>query len=250
LWCFDSLIILFAFGATFHLLLRKNNAAAYASLGRFNVTDAAATVDEDDEAMAGGMFDDTVMAFVAVYDMMYGAFDIEIFRAAPVWPAVAVFDFLLFMLLVPTVMLNALIAFMNGTYEKVDANQTETMLTEKLSLILEFESSMKFVPGHREIGKWEKQLRAVCTATVPFSNREPYLHLLGPQATTAAAEMQARRRYRRERDMQREVIDVSTRKQSACASQPSLDFREMSLRACLFACADRSRSSSCNWRAS
>lgn len=44
------------------------------------------------------------------------------------------------MLLVPTVMLNALIAFMNGTYEKVEAHQTETILTEKLSLILEFES--------------------------------------------------------------------------------------------------------------
>lgn len=71
---------------------------------------------------------------------------------------------------------------------------------------------MQYTPGHRELSSWEKQLRAVCSMKIPFSSREPYLHMLGPQTTTAAGEIQARRRYRRERDMQREVLEVS----SAC----------------------------------
>ncbi len=58
------------------------------------------------------------------------------------WPTVAVIDFIVFMYIVPTVMLNALIAFMGGTYERVNETKAETMLMEKLSLILEFEAYM------------------------------------------------------------------------------------------------------------
>lgn len=125
-----------------------------------------------------------------------------------IFPAVAIVNFLIFMLLVPTVMLNALIAFMNGTYERIDANQTAAILTEKLELTLEFEANMRYTPGHPELANWKKKFRAIFTLSIPFSVREPYLHLLAPQKTTPAAEIQARRSYRRERDMQREVLDI------------------------------------------
>ena len=51
------------------------------------------------------------MSFVNVFDMMLGAFDIETFRTAPYW-MLSVSFFMLFMVFVNIVMLNALIAIM------------------------------------------------------------------------------------------------------------------------------------------
>ena len=211
------LLILFAFGAAFHLILRRNN-DHFGDHLHINVADGSvggSTSKPGQSTDADGMvmYDDTVLAFVAVYDMMYGAFDIENFSNAPVFPAVAIVNFLIFMLLVPTVMLNALIAFMNGTYERIDANQTAAILTEKLELTLEFEANMRYTPGHPELANWKKKFRAIFTLSIPFSVREPYLHLLAPQKTTPAAEIQARRSYRRERDVQREVLDIDIQEQ-------------------------------------
>jgi hypothetical protein len=53
----------------------------------------------------------TTMSFVNVFDMVLGAFDIETFRKAPYW-MLSVFFFMLFMIFVNIVMLNALIAIM------------------------------------------------------------------------------------------------------------------------------------------
>ena len=53
----------------------------------------------------------TTMSFVNVFDMMLGAFDIETFRTAPYW-MLSVSFFMLFMVFVNIVMLNALIAIM------------------------------------------------------------------------------------------------------------------------------------------
>ena len=51
------------------------------------------------------------MSFVNVFDMVLGAFEIETFRTAPYW-MLSVFFFMLFMVFVNIVMLNALIAIM------------------------------------------------------------------------------------------------------------------------------------------
>ena len=51
------------------------------------------------------------MSFVNVFDMTLGAFDIETFRTAPYW-MLSVSFFMLFMVFVNIVMLNALIAIM------------------------------------------------------------------------------------------------------------------------------------------
>ena len=53
----------------------------------------------------------TTMSFVNVFDMTLGAFDIETFRTAPYW-MLSVSFFMLFMVFVNIVMLNALIAIM------------------------------------------------------------------------------------------------------------------------------------------
>eukprot|EP01046_Picozoa_sp_COSAG06_P050623 COSAG06_NODE_8063_length_2284_cov_55.770252_2_plen_81_part_00 len=53
----------------------------------------------------------TTMSFVNVFDMTLGAFDIETFRTAPYW-MLSVFFFMVFMVFVNIVMLNALIAIM------------------------------------------------------------------------------------------------------------------------------------------
>ena len=53
------------------------------------------------------------MSFVNVFDMTLGAFDIETFRTAPYW-MLSVFFFMVFMVFVNIVMLNALIAIMVG----------------------------------------------------------------------------------------------------------------------------------------
>ena len=53
----------------------------------------------------------TTMSFVNVFDMVLGAFDIETFRTAPYW-MLSVSFFMLFMVFVNIVMLNALIAIM------------------------------------------------------------------------------------------------------------------------------------------
>ena len=45
-------------------------------------------------------------------------------------------------LIVPIVMLNALIALMGGTYEQAKETQAETMLLERLYMVLEFEDCM------------------------------------------------------------------------------------------------------------
>lgn len=48
---------------------------------------------------------------IAVFDMSLGDFNIDTFRHAP-YPGVAVTTFAVFMFIVPTVMMNALIAIM------------------------------------------------------------------------------------------------------------------------------------------
>jgi hypothetical protein len=53
----------------------------------------------------------TTMSFVNVFDMVLGAFEIETFRTAPYW-MLSVSFFMLFMVFVNIVMLNALIAIM------------------------------------------------------------------------------------------------------------------------------------------
>eukprot|EP01043_Picozoa_sp_COSAG02_P026174 COSAG02_NODE_1500_length_12266_cov_513.415468_2_plen_248_part_00 len=197
-------IILFAFGASFHLLLRQSDAVV-AGGDNANVAGQAG----NQSAVSGlTVYDDTALAFVGVYNMMFGQFEYEDFTSAPKYPAVAIMNFVVFMLLVPTVMLNALVAFMNGMYDQLKCGQAGVILEERLSLILEFEANMRFNEHCAEYSTRWKQLYTILSLQIPFSTRHPYLHLIGPQMSATAAVTQSQRKNRRERDMQREVTHL------------------------------------------
>lgn len=194
-------IILFAFGASFHLLLRQSDAVV-AGGDNANVSGRAG----NQSAVSGlTVYDDTALAFVGVYNMMFGQFEIEDFTNAPKYPAVAIMNFVVFMLLVPTVMLNALVAFMNGMYDQLNGGQAGAILEERLSLILEFEANLRFHEGCAEYSTGWKQLYTILSLQIPCSTRHPYLHLIGPQMSATVAVTRTQHKNRRERDMQREV---------------------------------------------
>jgi hypothetical protein len=75
------------------------------------------------------MFGDPYNAFFGVWGMTFGEFPIaELSEAAH---GVASVDFLLFLLAVPLVMLNALIAIMSNTYDRVKAEAEPTQLQDR-----------------------------------------------------------------------------------------------------------------------
>ena len=57
-------------------------------------------------------FNEPWTALLYSFNMMFGEFDIDYFKTAPASPMVAILLFVAFMVVVPTVMLNALIAIM------------------------------------------------------------------------------------------------------------------------------------------
>ena len=65
-----------------------------------------------DESDANEDFDTPWAALLYIFNMMFGDFDIRTFKHAPRSPAIAILLFVTFMLVIPTVMLNALIAIM------------------------------------------------------------------------------------------------------------------------------------------
>ena len=70
--------------------------------------------------------------------LLFGAFEIKYFRESDFW-FIAVPLFILFMLLVPTVMLNALIAIMSDTFARVQQHQVAAGRLEFAKIILELE---------------------------------------------------------------------------------------------------------------
>ena len=65
-----------------------------------------------DGSAATSEFGKPEMALLDTFNMMFGVFEIDWFLNAPTSPSVAVTLFVAFMIIVPTVMLNALIAIM------------------------------------------------------------------------------------------------------------------------------------------
>ena len=57
-------------------------------------------------------FNEPWTALLYTFNMMFGEFDIDYFKTAPGSPVIAVLLFVAFMVVIPTVMLNALIAVM------------------------------------------------------------------------------------------------------------------------------------------
>eukprot|EP01044_Picomonas_judraskeda_P009465 COSAG03_NODE_1153_length_4699_cov_2.397174_2_plen_141_part_00 len=57
-------------------------------------------------------FDTPTMSFIGAVEMMFGNFDVATFRTVQTNATVAVIDFVIFMLILPLIMLNALIALM------------------------------------------------------------------------------------------------------------------------------------------
>ena len=152
-------VILMAFGASFFLLLR------FGSDG------------DGDENFAS-----VPMSFVSVYDMTFGAFNISWFRNAPNLAFIAIVDFMLFMLVVPTIMLNALIAIMSDTYTKTKNSSLQTNRKERADIILELESQMEFVEGAPMPHDRPVMLilRTLFSMKIKFPDYPRNLHLLQP----------------------------------------------------------------------
>eukprot|EP01047_Picozoa_sp_COSAG01_P036347 COSAG01_NODE_2837_length_6993_cov_3.425733_3_plen_1408_part_00 len=122
--------------AFFHLLRDSTQRAVSSSSGSGVATEATPTDLESDSE-----YSTLPISFVLVYDMMLGAFDISTFRMAPE-SLLAIILFMLFMLIVPTVMLNALIAIMGDTFERVQQNMVAAGRLERAKIIAEVESTV------------------------------------------------------------------------------------------------------------
>jgi hypothetical protein len=82
---------------------------------------------------------------VAVANMALGEFDMEYFRQAPyVIPATGML--MLFIFIVPVVMLNALIAIMSNSYDKVKDEELERRFLERAQLVVQLETILRRGP--------------------------------------------------------------------------------------------------------
>ncbi len=135
-------VVLLAFGFSFHLMLRHDLEPPEKPNGEVEDT----------------MFDSFFTSIFAVLGMMFGAFELAEFREAlsdshigfgrdednsnamhgPVsW--FSLIDLTFFLLIVPLVMLNALIAIMSDTYQRVQADAFASKIYDRCELILEME---------------------------------------------------------------------------------------------------------------
>ena len=100
------------------------------------------------------MYDHTLTSIFGVVGMMFGAFEVTDFRQAlsdnellQIGPLaaqdpaswVSLFDLLVFLVAVPLVMLNALIAIMSDTYNRVKSDAEAAKIHDRAELILEME---------------------------------------------------------------------------------------------------------------
>jgi hypothetical protein len=165
--CVDFMVllatVLASFGYAFHLLLKH----------------VILTEDQPSE------FAQVPESLTTVYEMMNGAFDIAYFRQSHFW-YIAVPLFVIFMLVVPTVMLNALIAIMGDTFEKVQQNKVAAGRIEFARIILELEEEGEQKP-HRDSAEY------VPDAARP--GKSSYLHVLAARSNLASGgEWQGRSR--------------------------------------------------------
>jgi hypothetical protein len=131
-------VVLLAFAFSLHLMLRHD----------LSPPDNPSGLEEDT------MFDHTVTSIFGVIGMMFGDFDPGDFRqalsdshigfgrdennpGAAAW--FSLIDLTFFLLIVPLVMLNALIAIMGDTYDRVKADAESSKIHDRALLILEME---------------------------------------------------------------------------------------------------------------
>jgi hypothetical protein len=124
-----------------------------------------------------------------VFDMMFGSFDLQYFRKASN-PPLVIAHFVLFMVIVPTVMLNALIAIMGDTFARVKQHMIAAGRLERAKIILELERMLITPVEYTEQApyaqtpvalSWRDRLRVALTCRVTHAS-PVYLHVLQPIA--------------------------------------------------------------------
>ena len=139
---------------------------------------------------SGLSFEEGVMSFITVHNMMYGAFDMSHFdnyHGVRSW-VLTLLMFVGFMLMVPTVMFNALIAIMGDTYGRVNDQKEAAGLHERAKLILELETLMFYydVGAHstttfKHMGLAKKILCVLASWRIPYSTNQAYIHVLAQE---------------------------------------------------------------------
>jgi hypothetical protein len=116
---------------------------------------------------------------LAVFDMgIMGDFDVDVFRLAPNW-FIGVPLFVIFIVMVPIVMLNSLIAIMSDTFERVQQNTTAASRQERAKIILELEALL--YPAGGDESSVIQRVICVLLSRKFGTTSPPFLHVLEPK---------------------------------------------------------------------
>eukprot|EP01046_Picozoa_sp_COSAG06_P067300 COSAG06_NODE_17384_length_944_cov_1.416568_1_plen_229_part_01 len=161
-----------------------------------------------------------------------GDFDVDVFRLASNW-FIAVPLFVTFIVMVPIVMLNSLIALMSDTFERVQQNTTAASRLERAKIILELEHLLLPAVGDTE-GSSCRQWRIYPVACVLLVQKfkvssEQFLHVLEPKNRDSqdGSEWQGRMRVlfkkfeRAESNHKQQVASIQSKLQQQVASVES-----------------------------
>jgi hypothetical protein len=119
---------------------------------------------------------------LAVFDMgIMGDFDVDVFRLAPNW-FIGVPLFVIFIVMVPIVMLNSLIAIMSDTFERVQQNTTAASRQERAKIILELEALLypQLTAGGDESSVIQRVICVLLSRKFGTTS-PPFLHVLEPK---------------------------------------------------------------------
>jgi hypothetical protein len=119
---------------------------------------------------------------LAVFDMgIMGDFDVDVFRLAPNW-FIGVPLFVTFIVMVPIVMLNSLIAIMSDTFERVQQNTTAASRQERAKIILELEALLyPQLTAGGDKSSIIQQVLCVLLSRKFGTTSPPFLHVLEPK---------------------------------------------------------------------
>jgi hypothetical protein len=119
---------------------------------------------------------------LAVFDMgIMGDFDVDVFRLAPNW-YIGVPFFVTFIVMVPIVMLNSLIAIMSDTFERVQQNTTAASRQERAKIILELEALLyPQLTAGGDKSSIIQQVLCVLLSRKFGTTSPPFLHVLEPK---------------------------------------------------------------------
>ena len=127
------------------------------------------------------------MLFFTVHNMMYGDFDMSHFdnyHGRYSW-VLTLLMFMGFMLMVPTIMFNALIAIMGDTYGRVNEQKDAAGLHERAKLVLELESLMLYYdakargkPVFKKLSVVKRVFCLVFSLKIAYCKESAYIHVL------------------------------------------------------------------------